>query len=100
MLRLKVYVLSNDGDRPIINRKWSKNMQDMLSRGWSYDYKIRPTMNEICHILSEEMYQYYQRDYHHHHHHVIPDSDDDDDAHPTMNNNNNHIKHNKAEIEL
>lgn len=73
-LRTKVLIEGIDGERPKIHKYnlkkkwWSQNIQDLLNRGWSYDYKVRPTMKDICIILNNELQQYYnQKDIKKHH---------------------------------
>lgn len=49
--RTKVFV--NPGTRPIMNDKWPIKLQQMMGDGWSYNYKVRPTMKSICITLHE-----------------------------------------------
>lgn len=73
-LRTKVLIEGIDGERPKIykynlkKKWWSNELQDLMNRGWSYDYKVRPTMKDICTILNNELQQYYnQKDIKKHH---------------------------------
>lgn len=48
----RVRVVKN-GERPLIDRSWPMEIQTLLRRAWSRDMDARPTMHQVCEILTK-----------------------------------------------
>jgi len=46
-----------NGKRPKIKKCWTKSFQNALKKGWSEDYRSRPTMTELVQLLEQEHHE-------------------------------------------
>jgi hypothetical protein len=42
------------GERPTINKSWSKTIQQVLEKSWSNEISIRPSMDCIYQVMQQE----------------------------------------------
>ena len=52
---LHTTVWSSPHKRPTVPNKWSDTIKDIITRGWNFRFRLRPTMKEIEQLLSEEV---------------------------------------------
>jgi serine/threonine protein kinase len=50
MYRIRVV---KNGERPTIDKSWPVEIQTLLRRAWSRDVNARPTMHQVCEILTK-----------------------------------------------